>query len=49
VHEVVRIASFVSSSTMRVPVVPPTRPVATTGDASIFKARATLIPFPPRA
>src|SRR5436305_11596528 len=34
---------------MRVPVRPPTRPVATTGTSSAFSARATLIPFPPAA
>jgi len=44
-----RIASPVSSSTMRVPVRPPTSPVATTGTSSAFSARATLIPLPPAA
>src|SRR5581483_7226711 len=42
-----RIASAVNSSTMRVPVRPPARPVATTGTASRLSARATLIHFPP--
>ena len=42
-----RIASAVSSSTMRVPVRPPASPVATTGTSSRFRARATLIPLPP--
>ena len=42
-----RIASAVSSSTMRVPVRPPERPVATTGMSSRLSARATLIPLPP--
>src|SRR5690348_15824403 len=42
-----RIASVVSSSTMRVPVRPPARPVATTGTSSALSARATLIPLPP--
>src|SRR5947207_6202226 len=42
-----RIASPVSSSTMRVPVRPPASPVATTGTSSRFSARATLIPLPP--
>src|SRR6476619_2389541 len=42
-----RIASPVSSSTMRVPVRPPARPVATTGTWSCLSARATLIPLPP--
>ena len=32
---------------MRVPVAPPTRPVATTGTPSAFSARATLMPLPP--
>src|SRR3954454_382595 len=44
-----RIASPVSSSTMRVPVRPPTSPVATTGTSSAFNARATLMPLPPAA
>jgi len=42
-----RIASPDSSSRMRVPVRPPTSPVATTGTSSSFRARAMLIPFPP--
>ena len=42
-----RIASEVSSSTIRVPVRPPASPVATTGQLSSFSARATLIPLPP--
>src|SRR5512133_1075305 len=42
-----RIASSVSSLTMRVPVNPPASPVATTGTSSRFSARATLIPLPP--
>jgi hypothetical protein len=42
-----RIASAVSSSTMRVPVRPPAKPVATTGTSSAFSARATLMPLPP--
>ncbi len=42
-----RIASAVSSSTIRVPVRPPVRPVATTGTSRSLSARATLIPFPP--
>jgi hypothetical protein len=42
-----RIASAVSSSTTRVPVRPPARPVATTGTPSRFSARAMLIPLPP--
>ena len=42
-----RIASSVSSSTIRVPVRPPARPVATTGTSSRLSARATLIPLPP--
>src|SRR5688500_6437299 len=42
-----RIASAVSSSTIRVPVRPPARPVATTGMSSRFSARAMLIPLPP--
>src|SRR4051794_10475176 len=44
-----RIDSLVSSSTMRVPVRPPTSPVATTGTSSAFNPRATLIPLPPAA
>src|SRR5215208_1771658 len=44
-----RIDSPVSSSTMRVPVRPPTRPVATTGTSRALSARATLIPLPPAA
>jgi len=32
---------------MRVPVLPPASPVATTGTSSSFSARATLIPLPP--
>ena len=42
-----RIASRVSASTMRLPVEPPTSPVATTGTPSAFNARATLMPLPP--
>jgi hypothetical protein len=42
-----RIASVVKSSTMRVPVRPPTSPVATTGTSSALSVRATLIPLPP--
>src|SRR3954454_4320698 len=42
-----RIASCVSSSTIRDPVAPPTSPVATTGTPSSLSARATLMPLPP--
>jgi hypothetical protein len=42
-----RIASAVSSSTTRVPVLPPARPVATTGTSSRLSARAMLMPLPP--
>src|SRR5437763_2384486 len=42
-----RIASAVSSSTIRVPVRPPASPVATTGTSRHLSARAMLIPFPP--
>ena len=42
-----RIDSSVSCSTMRVPVAPPAKPVATTGWPSRLIARATFTPFPP--
>src|SRR6478735_12828708 len=42
-----RIDSLVSSSTMRVPVGPPAKPVAMTGWPSVFSVRATLTPLPP--
>src|SRR5436309_7086438 len=42
-----RIDSSVSSSTTRVPVGPPVKPVATTGRPRRLTARATLTPLPP--
>ena len=40
-------ASSLSSSRMRLPLRPPTSPVATTGTPSRLRARATMIPLPP--
>ena len=40
-------ASSLSSSRMRRPLRPPTRPVATTGTPSRLRARATMTPLPP--
>src|SRR4051794_29921840 len=42
-----RIASFESSSRIRVPVPPPASPVATTGTSRRLSARAMLTPLPP--
>ena len=39
--------TWVSCSTIRVPVAPPVRPVAITGCPSAFSTRATLTPLPP--